>query len=362
MALASGTVLGHWVISWRTVGLEGLIPDSPAFVTIKGCSYLKIASTQKFFLMSLFRTLPPPTQAYLQPDDMYEANGFYPPPRMVHPPTEWDCSEALLGPGKDLQQSYPDPLHYPPTTTSCCGCVWSCPCQCHPRAASEPFLLDTFLQCLQWLASFPQPEVFPATVIPPPTPPMPVSSVDSPDLSACSVPAATAAASIEQLNGVPNAGREVPQTFHIAVGTSKRFGLQGLPDYIDFRRSNGNGKGVLLSDMQIKDFSDLAKADEVMLERHGCQIMLHVNWPGYKEWKKPLRTRVQRDKAYAAASRGAIAHRVALCMQQFIKDQENEQQPEQWAVGKGAIGLNDILLLRLVQITRGAWRAEFAVV
>ncbi|TFY57853.1 hypothetical protein EVG20_g8376, partial [Dentipellis fragilis] len=272
---------------------------------------------------------------------------------------------ASLGQWEDLQPSYLPLPADTPTIVSCCGCVWKCPCQCHPRTAPEPFPADAYLQYFEGPASYPQLNAFPAPVIPTLTPPTPgpVPSVDSSALFAPSIPAANVDA--EQLDGVsetPYAGPEVvPQTFRIAPGVLRRFGLKGPPDYIDFSRPNCYRKGVLLSDMQIKEFSDLAQADEVVLENHGCQIVLQINWPGYKGWSKPLRTRVQRQRRNVAASRGVIAHRVALCVQQFIKDQENEQRPEQWVVGRGAIGLNNILLLRLVQVTQGGWRAEFAV-
>ncbi|KAA1476132.1 hypothetical protein DENSPDRAFT_884093 [Dentipellis sp. KUC8613] len=188
----------------------------------------------------------------------------------------------------------------------------------------------------------------------------PEPNIDSPNIPTFAVPPTIG--DIEQMNGLPNIHPVmVPQTVPTAPGTSTRFSLKGPANSISFWNLHGTGEGVPLSDMRIKKFSGLAGPDDVVLERHGCQIMLHVNWPGYKEWRSPLRTRNQKCKTSVAATRGTLAHRVALRMQRFIEDQKNEPQPEEWVVGEGGIELDNLLLLRLVQITQGAWRAEFAV-
>ncbi|KAA1473729.1 hypothetical protein DENSPDRAFT_931173 [Dentipellis sp. KUC8613] len=171
------------------------------------------------------------------------------------------------------------------------------------------------------------------------------------------------AASISNLETVPH---------NINSGTKTLPSLRDPASYIVFQKLNDTGanagdwEGVRLSDMLKRDFFTLVDPDACVLAENGCQIMLHINWAGYKTWSRPLRTRVQKKGKLVPASRSAIAHRVACKMAMFIRTGQKAATPNReaarWVVGPRGIHLDQIILKRLVQVTQGGWQAELAVV
>ncbi|TFY52524.1 hypothetical protein EVG20_g10512 [Dentipellis fragilis] len=226
---------------------------------------------------------------------------------------------------------------------SCCPCIRNCICNCHLPATLVPLY-----------------QAPPSQRVRPPVC-SPLNFVDTLALPASTIPSTNISipefshpigvtADAEQSNIVPIGTPEaVPQTYRQTAAIERRFGLTVPAQYISFRRSDGTDEGVRLIDMLARDFSVLADADAVVLGEHACQIMLQVGWPGYKTWSKPLRTRVQKDRTSVSATRGTIARRVALRMQLFINEaQEDDALPARWAVGPSGIRFEQIILRRLV--------------
>ncbi|KAA1474295.1 hypothetical protein DENSPDRAFT_840882 [Dentipellis sp. KUC8613] len=242
----------------------------------------------------------------------------------------------------------------------CCPCIRDCSCRCHPDrspgAAGCLFPNPRLLDAEQLVSVSPPHSVGPFRT---PLPTIAPSNLYISESSAL----ALVVPSVEHPNTMAVSSPEVvPQAYHATAGTERRFGLSQPGDHVAFWRSDGADDGVQITDMLSREFSALADPDATVLGNHACQIMLQINWPGYKTWSKPLRTRVRRGCATVPATRSVIAHRVALRVQMFMNEaQPLDQVPARWAIGSSGIRLEQMILRRLVQMTQGGWQVEIAV-
>ncbi|KAF9644044.1 hypothetical protein BDM02DRAFT_3103514, partial [Thelephora ganbajun] len=84
-------------------------------------------------------------------------------------------------------------------------------------------------------------------------------------------------------------------------------------------------------------------------------------WPGYKSWTKQIKTKDWRREP-KPITKAKLANEVAKKVQNFIQDNINElitPGSERWKVGPGFIEAKDLVLVRLVHVSKGSWQAEF---
>ncbi|TFY57525.1 hypothetical protein EVG20_g8514 [Dentipellis fragilis] len=160
---------------------------------------------------------------------------------------------------------------------------------------------------------------------------------------------------------LPNCGLyPVQQNFQPTPMMITRYSLNGPGAYVTFWRSDG-ADGIFLSDMLAENFKDLAGADDE-LPVYARNVTLYIDWPGYRSWSTVLRTHHRQEGLHKPVTRCMMANRVARRMGQFVKSAQPEAaHPAPLTVGPHGIGLDRMVLRRLVQKSQGAWQIEIAV-
>jgi len=132
---------------------------------------------------------------------------------------------------------------------------------------------------------------------------------------------------------------------------------------ITFPRRHG-GDGIPFTDVLSENFDCLVGRDDPMFANYtGPAISLRLEWPGYKSWTKQIKTKDwRRDPQPITKSKLAVE--VAKKVQTFVQDNINEPMTpgtERWRVGPSFIQVDDLVLVRLVHVSKGSWQAEFRV-
>ncbi|KAF9646795.1 hypothetical protein BDM02DRAFT_3146956, partial [Thelephora ganbajun] len=122
--------------------------------------------------------------------------------------------------------------------------------------------------------------------------------------------------------------------------------------------------GIALINVLGKNFNDLVGRDDPMFEGYSeSSTVLRIEWPGYKSWKRMIATRKwTRDREPIKKSK--LAFEVAKGVKQFIRQNVNEPitfGEERWKVGPGFIEVEDLVLVRFVQVSGASWQAELRV-
>ncbi|KAF9644729.1 hypothetical protein BDM02DRAFT_874158 [Thelephora ganbajun] len=126
--------------------------------------------------------------------------------------------------------------------------------------------------------------------------------------------------------------------------------------------SRSGGDGIVLTDAINENFDHLiGRDDHVFVEYTGSAITLRLEWPGYESWAGQIRTKDWRRKP-EPVTRAKLATEVAKKVRSFIRD--NIDKPttsgsERWRVGPGFIEVKDLVLIRLLHVSKGSWQAEF---
>jgi len=132
---------------------------------------------------------------------------------------------------------------------------------------------------------------------------------------------------------------------------------------ITFPKTTG-GDGIALMDAMNENFDSLMGRDEPMFASYaGPAITLRLEWPGYKSWTRQIKTKDWRREP-KPITKAKLAFEVARKVRDFM--QENIDEPvvpgtERWKVGPGFIEVKDLVLVRMVHVSKGSWQAEFRV-
>jgi len=105
-------------------------------------------------------------------------------------------------------------------------------------------------------------------------------------------------------------------------------------------------------DLQIEGADNIPFSESV-----ASTITLRIWWPGYVQYSRRMTMR----KATGLLMRCELAMAVAEVFKQFIEEaRADPSDPGQskWRVGKGCITINDLVLLRLYQVSQGSWQAD----
>ncbi|VDC03197.1 unnamed protein product [Peniophora sp. CBMAI 1063] len=121
-----------------------------------------------------------------------------------------------------------------------------------------------------------------------------------------------------------------------------------------------DSEGFPLKDALNHRYGALEAREEPMFVQHGPSISLRLNWPGYQPWTRQIPTRDFRNPP-GPITRDKLTKNVAKSVQRFIEEQKSreiEPAEEQWRVGEGFIELEDLLLLRLDNVSKGSWQIQ----
>ncbi|KIM31231.1 hypothetical protein M408DRAFT_255856 [Serendipita vermifera MAFF 305830] len=86
-------------------------------------------------------------------------------------------------------------------------------------------------------------------------------------------------------------------------------------------------------------------------------ITLRIWWPGYVQYSRRMTMR----KATGLLMRSELAMAVSEVYKQFIEEGREDPKASgqaKWRVGRGRITVNDLVLLRMFQVSQGSWQAD----
>lgn len=149
-------------------------------------------------------------------------------------------------------------------------------------------------------------------------------------------------------------GPLVPQRAYSAP-----FSAGNKPMQVEFRLESG-GTGVpmrLLQDAGANDLPIEGADTSPFSESVASTITLRIWWPGYVQYSRRMTMR----KATGLLTRCELAMAVSEVFKEFIEEaREDPNDPGQskWRIGRGRITVNDLVLLRLYQVSQGSWQAD----
>ncbi|KAJ7763654.1 hypothetical protein DFH07DRAFT_812674 [Mycena maculata] len=159
-------------------------------------------------------------------------------------------------------------------------------------------------------------------------------------------------------------GPFVPQLMYTPHTTSDRrryIGEVGMEPPIHFWVENPSECGIPLSDAFHSRVKRVLNRDGIVFEDLGPSVSMRLEWPGYRQWSRKIRTR-RFFRNPGPLTRAELARRVAKCVQRFI--QESHGQPMEddtkarWRVGLGPnqIKLEDLVLVSIHNVSPGSWQ------
>ncbi|PVF99393.1 hypothetical protein CPB86DRAFT_294224 [Serendipita vermifera] len=149
-------------------------------------------------------------------------------------------------------------------------------------------------------------------------------------------------------------GPLVPQKAYSAP-----FSAGNKPMQIDFRFAGGS-LGVpmrLLQDVGAMDLPIEDAGATPFTESVATTITLRIWWPGYIQYSRRMTMR----KATGLLMRYELAMAVSEVYKEFVEEAREDPKDRgqsKWRVGKGHITVNDLVLLRMFQVSQGSWQAD----
>ncbi|KAF9785539.1 hypothetical protein BJ322DRAFT_837891 [Thelephora terrestris] len=136
---------------------------------------------------------------------------------------------------------------------------------------------------------------------------------------------------------------------------------------IEFKVDSGE-PGIRLSAAHNRMFTHLKDRDDLVFElSKSPTITMRLEWPGYASWHRQVRVLDSRS-VQQSISREKLAYEVAKTVHMFSqpgngKRSGAEGAPDRnmWSLGEGNIGLDDLLLVRVENVSRGSWQPQFLV-
>jgi len=134
------------------------------------------------------------------------------------------------------------------------------------------------------------------------------------------------------------------------------------PIVIPFKFMNESHEGVpmsLLRDVSAMDLAIEGGDHTPFDESIATTITLRIWWPGYKQWSRRMTMRKATGLITKCELAMAIAEVYNDWFQSAVLDSDNpEPGLSQWTIGRPGILPNDLLLLRVEQVSQGSWQAD----
>jgi hypothetical protein len=134
-----------------------------------------------------------------------------------------------------------------------------------------------------------------------------------------------------------------------------------LEEPITFIMKDPDECGIPLSDALTGKYMRLKGRDDAMFVQRGPSVSIRLKWPGYGNWSRQIPTKDFRSPP-GPITRAKLAKNIARTVERFIKEKQNKQhsdpEDEQWRVGPGHIGVNDLILVGLQHVSKGSWQAH----
>jgi len=105
-------------------------------------------------------------------------------------------------------------------------------------------------------------------------------------------------------------------------------------------------------DLPIEDANSIPFPESV-----ASTITLRIWWPGYVQYSRRMTMR----KATGLLMRSELAMAVTEMYKEFIeegREDPKERGQTKWRVGRSRITINDLVLLRMFQVSQGSWQAD----
>lgn len=121
--------------------------------------------------------------------------------------------------------------------------------------------------------------------------------------------------------------------------------------------SKGGGCGVPIIDASEYRLSDLVRGDDLMFANTTVSTFsVRIEWPGYKMWSGQFRARSW-SGTNEPVTRSRLAMQIAKRVIEFLETVEDVESTDMvWKVGQGHIRPKDLVLVSLVQVSKGSWQ------
>ncbi|KAF9453599.1 hypothetical protein P691DRAFT_658147 [Macrolepiota fuliginosa MF-IS2] len=122
--------------------------------------------------------------------------------------------------------------------------------------------------------------------------------------------------------------------------------------------------GISLTDALHSRTKRLRDRDLPVFEGRGPSVSIRLEWPGYRQWSRQIPTKDFRSPP-GPITYAKLAKNVAKCVQRFIEERQHSRLEDDadpcWRValsGRGAITLDDIILVSMYHVSLGSWQPQ----
>ncbi|KAF9650499.1 hypothetical protein BDM02DRAFT_1381798 [Thelephora ganbajun] len=130
---------------------------------------------------------------------------------------------------------------------------------------------------------------------------------------------------------------------------------------------NSGEPGIRLSAALNRKFAHLRDRDDLVFESSKSPtITMRLEWPGYMSWSRQVRILDSRS-VRQSISREKLAYEVAKTVSAFAQPQNRKRSSAEgalcrdrtWDIGEGGLGLDDLVLVRVENVSKGSWQPQF---